>query len=226
MIIYLYNYLYLFFLFILSKICGILNIKETTQGVCAMADKKIFKKTVSDRLKKALIVGAALFALGGVQEAQAQGILYKIGKTIKEVNHVINQELLIPTDIIQHEAGRLGRNIERLDINTGGVISGTAQAIAVQRAQKAVREQVEQNGTYQVSVQELSQSAQTSRTSNSEYLNNVKNKLHKNSTESSRNVQVRTNQQTQKRTTQTTQRRASSQDVQNVLDILEGGRPY
>lgn len=189
-----------------------------------MADKKIFKKTISDRLKKGLVVGAALFALGGAQEAKAQGILYKIGEAIEDVNHAINQNLLIPTANIKHQVGRLERNIGRLDRNTGGLVSGTAQAIAVQRAQKAVREQVEQNGTYQVSVQELSRSAQTSRTSNSEYLTNVKNKLHKNSTESSRNVQVRTTQQTQRRTTQTTQRRASSQDVQNVLDILEGGR--
>lgn len=180
---------------------------------------KIFKKTLSERLKKGLVIGAALFSLGGVQETKAQGILERITNTIENVNNKVNS-VNIKISNYNYQKARLKKNIERFDRNTGGLVKGAAQAIAVQRAQQVVREQIKQNGTYQASPQEFSQAAQISRSTNSEYLSNVKGKLHKKSAEYVRTDQEQTTQQTQKQTTQSTKRRASSRDVKKVYDIL------
>ena len=177
---------------------------------------KIFKSTVSDRLKKALIVGAALFTLGGAQEAKAQGILEKIAETVEDVNHVLNQKLLIPTANIKHQVGRLERNLGRLDSNTGGVISKTVNAAVIARAQKTVKQAVEQNGgTYVVSTREFSQSAPQK--SGEAYLNEVKGKLNKNSRSDV------SQQTTQSVNVQKSQKKNSSvyqSDVNKVLDFL------
>ena len=179
-----------------------------------MADK-VFKRTLSDRFKKGLVVAAAFLTLG-TPKAHADGFLEKVTGIIENVSDKVgnfNSKLAC----LNIARGKLEKNIERVDYNTGSIVGDITSVISVRKAQKAVKKQVEENGTYQATSQEF---AQASRISNSSYLSNVKSKLNKNSTESRSSVQKQTTQQTQKRTVKS---KAYSQDVQNVLNVLNSG---
>lgn len=160
-------------------------------------DKKIFKRTVSDKLKKALVAGAMLFAISGAQEAHAQGFLEKLTNTFEKVNHTINSAN-IKISNYNFQKSRLQRNIERLDRNTGGAISGAVGGtISLIAAQRLVKQQVQQNGgTYVASPQEFSQTSQATtqvqsrQSGNSQYLNNVKTKLTSKKATNAENKQV------------------------------------
>ena len=177
---------------------------------------KKFHKNLSGRWQKALVIGAAMLSLGTPQ-AHADGFLEKIGKVLYKVgeigdkiNDTVNQNLVIPTANIKHEVGRVGRNFERLDNNTGGLISGAVNAVSVKLAERKVRQAVEQGGgTYQASVEEFSQ-ATSQQTSN--YANEVrakKSKLTQSKTTRTSSVQ-----------TPVAKKKAYNADVQTVLNIL------
>lgn len=185
---------------------------------------KIFKRTVSDRLKKALIIGAAMLSLGA-QEAQAGGPLKRINEALENINHFINQNILIPTDGLRHNIGRFTTNVKKIGYNTG-ISHGVDYALY-----KKVEKLIKQNGGYyQATPAEFSQAAQTTQASNSAYLNSVMSKSRKLSEEKTATSNIEGDvervhvEKTQTRAT--TKSRTTTQlnpDVQKVLNILESG---
>ena len=182
--------------------------------------KKTFKKTFSDKLKRTLVFGATLLALGGAQEAKAQGLLERITNTLENINHEVNQvNIKISNYNIQKE--RLKRNIGRFDRNTGGVISGTVNAIAIRQAQKAVERQIQQSGgTYIATQQDFSYVQETPSRSYA-YLKQVERKRQ------ARDQVKETIQQNESRTvsysnqsTRNYRKKAYQGDVNTVLNIL------
>ncbi len=181
---------------------------------------KKFHKNLSGRWQKALVIGAAMLSLGTPQ-AHADGFLEKIGKVLYKVgeigdkiNDTVNQNLVIPTANIKHEVGRVGRNFERLDNNTGGLIGGAVNAVQVHRAQKQIQKAIEESGgTYYASVEEFSQSANQQ---SSNYANEVrakKSKLTQSKATKTSSVQ-----------TPVTKKKTYSTDVQTVLNILNSNQ--
>ena len=182
--------------------------------------KKTFKKAFSDKLKRALVFGATLLALGGAQEAKAQGLLERITNTLENINHEVNQvNIKISNYNIQKE--RLKRNIGRFDRNTGGVISGTVNAITISQAQKNVERRIQQSGgTYVATQQDFSQEQETPSRS-AAYLKQVERK---------RQVRDQAKEMTQQnesrsvsysnKSTRNYQSKAYQGDVNTVLNIL------
>ena len=182
--------------------------------------KKTFKKAFSDKLKRALVFGAAILSLG-VQNAQADNFIENFTNALDKVNHVVNQEILIPTANARHQINRLGTNIRKADRNTGGVISGTVNAITISQAQKNVERRIQQSGgTYVATQQDFSQEQETPSRS-AAYLKQVERK---------RQVRDQAKEMTQQnesrsvsysnKSTRNYQSKAYQGDVNTVLNIL------
>ncbi len=185
-----------------------------------MADKK-FKRTVSDKLKKALVISTAMLALGG-NEAKADNFLDKIFNGIAKVENKL-QDINLDLDQKRVTVGQLRKEIEYFNINTGGAVDAVKSIIASGVAHKMVKKQAQAqqdaSGTYQTTPQEFSQENYQVESS-SAYLQNVQRKLNKNKT----NVSFQNTQQ-QIKTTQRAQSRTNTQRVngnaaQTALNIL------
>ena len=176
--------------------------------------KKIFKRNLSDRLKKSLLIGVAMLALGGAQQAKAQGFLEGITRTLENVNHKVNQvNIKISNYNIQKD--RLKKNIDRLNYNTGRALSPVSDIVSLVAAQKIVKTQVKRSGgTYVASPQEFSDSPSNA---NEVYFHSVQNKVQKRAQSS---AQTRSTVQSQSKG----QRNVLNPDVQKVLNALNEAR--
>lgn len=176
-----------------------------------MADKR-FKRTASDRLRKALVIGAAVFALGA-QKAQAQGFLGKITDAIENVNHELNQKYLIPTTSFNNQLSRLRQNLKKAKNNTSQIMSLPAAQLIVKNKVKLEK----QTKVSKTSSQEISQSVQAS---NLEYASSVRKKLNEKNTKTISEENVKTNKKTATQTSEQKKTPKYSHDTQTVLNIL------
>ena len=190
-------------------------------------NKKLFHKTTSDKLKRAFVVAAALFALSG-QNAQAQGFLGKITDAITDVNNFVNRKINTPIADFEYNVGRLKKTLDKADKNTGKIVSSTLSSLKAQRKEKGQEPQSKVSSTQTVAKKtpQTISANKIQSSSNAQYLSTVRQKLNTKNEEASK---VDAPVQEQKESAKIKQKKAnvaSSADVQKVLDILNsGGRP-